>query len=71
MANKGKVTQVIGPVVDVSFNDEKAKLPNIMDALTLVRPDGTERELIFDWNDGSPESSTFKTTFLKSPQQKM
>ncbi|MEP5610635.1 MAG: F0F1 ATP synthase subunit beta [Cyclobacteriaceae bacterium] len=41
MANKGKVTQVIGPVVDVSFSAEDAKLPNIMDALTLTKPDGT------------------------------
>ncbi len=41
MANKGKVTQVIGPVVDVSFNAEDAKLPHIMDALKVVRPDGT------------------------------
>ncbi|MEQ9231104.1 MAG: F0F1 ATP synthase subunit beta [Cyclobacteriaceae bacterium] len=41
MANKGKVTQIIGPVVDVSFNAEGAKLPRIMDALKAVRPDGT------------------------------
>lgn len=41
MANKGKVTQVIGPVVDVSFSAEDAKLPNILDALTLTKPDGT------------------------------
>ena len=40
MANKGKVTQVIGPVVDVSFNAEGAKLPSILDALKVVRPDG-------------------------------
>jgi F-type H+-transporting ATPase subunit beta len=41
MANKGKVTQVIGPVVDVSFSAEDAQLPNIMDSLKLVKPDGT------------------------------
>ncbi|MFY0607292.1 MAG: F0F1 ATP synthase subunit beta [Cyclobacteriaceae bacterium] len=40
MANKGKITQIIGPVVDVSFGAEGAKLPNIMDALTITRPDG-------------------------------
>jgi F-type H+-transporting ATPase subunit beta len=40
MANKGKITQIIGPVVDVSFNAQEAKLPNIMDALKVVRPDG-------------------------------
>ncbi len=42
MANKGKITQVIGPVVDVSFNSEDAKLPRIYDALKVVKGDGTE-----------------------------
>ncbi len=42
MANTGKVTQVIGPVVDVSFSAEGSKLPNIMDALKVTRPDGAE-----------------------------
>lgn len=42
MANTGKVTQIIGPVVDVSFSAEGSKLPRIMDALKVVRPDGTE-----------------------------
>ena len=42
MANTGKVVQVIGPVVDVSFDAEGAKLPNILDALTIDRPDGTK-----------------------------
>ncbi len=41
MANKGKITQVIGPVVDVSFNTEDAKLPRIYDALQVVKEDGT------------------------------
>jgi F-type H+-transporting ATPase subunit beta len=41
MANIGKITQVIGPVVDVSFEGEGAKLPNILDALTLRKADGT------------------------------
>ncbi len=40
MANTGKVTQVIGPVVDVSFDQEGAQLPNILDALEVTRPDG-------------------------------
>ena len=35
----GKVVQVIGPVVDVRF--EGANLPNIYDALHVVRPDGS------------------------------
>jgi F-type H+-transporting ATPase subunit beta len=40
MANLGKVTQVIGPVVDVSFDDKDSKLPNILDALVVTREDG-------------------------------
>ena len=39
MANIGKVTQVIGPVVDVSF-EETGNIPNIYDALKVTRPDG-------------------------------
>ncbi len=42
MANKGKITQIIGPVVDVSFNADDAFLPKILNALKVVRPDGTE-----------------------------
>ncbi|MEM7548902.1 MAG: F0F1 ATP synthase subunit beta [Bacteroidota bacterium] len=40
--NIGKVTQVIGPVVDVAFDDEGAILPNILDALRVTKSDGTE-----------------------------
>ncbi|MEQ6121323.1 F0F1 ATP synthase subunit beta [Reichenbachiella sp. MALMAid0571] len=40
MANIGKITQVIGPVVDVSFESEGSKIPDILDALFVVRPDG-------------------------------
>ena len=39
---KGKITQVIGPVIDVSFNQEGVKLPNILEALEVKRPDGTK-----------------------------
>ncbi|MDX2196176.1 MAG: F0F1 ATP synthase subunit beta [Cytophagales bacterium] len=39
--NIGKVTQVIGPVVDVSF-EATGKLPKILDALEVPRPDGTK-----------------------------
>ena len=38
MANQGKITQIIGPVVDVRF---EGKLPKILDALTIKREDGT------------------------------
>ena len=40
MANIGKVTQVIGPVVDVSFDTEGAKLPNILDSLEVTKENG-------------------------------
>ena len=35
--NTGKVLQVIGPVVDVSFDQEGTELPSIHDALEIVR----------------------------------
>jgi len=40
MANTGKVKQVIGPVVDVSFAGEGSKLPEILNALEITRPSG-------------------------------
>ena len=40
MANNGKVSQVIGPVVDVSFEDNET-LPNILDSLEVTKHDGT------------------------------
>ncbi len=40
MANKGKIAQVIGPVVDVSFEAEGATVPDILDALEVVKPNG-------------------------------
>ena len=39
MSKKGKVAQVIGPVVDVSF-EELSDIPKIYDALEVIRPDG-------------------------------
>src|SRR5580698_7071938 len=38
MANVGKIKQIIGPVVDVSF--EGSKLPQIMSALEVTRDNG-------------------------------
>ncbi|HEX9958602.1 MAG TPA: F0F1 ATP synthase subunit beta, partial [Fibrella sp.] len=38
--NTGKITQVIGPVVDVSFEAEGSRIPAILDALKVTRPDG-------------------------------
>ncbi len=36
----GKIAQVIGPVIDVSFDQNDGKLPNILDALVVTRPNG-------------------------------
>jgi len=36
--NKGKIVQIIGPVIDVRFGE--GTLPNILDALEVTRPDG-------------------------------
>ena len=40
MSTKGKIVQLIGPVVDVRF-DSDGSLPDILDALEVTRPDGT------------------------------
>src|SRR5579872_1555385 len=41
MANYGKITQVIGPVVDVAFDEPGSTLPNILDSLEVTKGDGT------------------------------
>jgi F-type H+/Na+-transporting ATPase subunit beta len=38
--NKGKIIQIIGPVVDVRFNANGGELPNILDALTVTKSTG-------------------------------
>src|SRR5580704_1935985 len=38
LRSKGKIVQIIGPVIDVRF--EGTSLPNILDALEVTRPDG-------------------------------
>ena len=38
--SKGTITQIIGPVVDVYFENGEANLPKIHDALEVVRPNG-------------------------------
>jgi len=40
MANIGQIKQIIGPVIDVSFTAEDAKLPEILNALTIQRENG-------------------------------
>ena len=37
--NIGKITQVIGPVVDVSFEDS-GRIPAILDALEVIKANG-------------------------------
>lgn len=41
MANIGRIKQIIGAVVDVEFGGAGSKLPEILNALELKRPDGT------------------------------
>ncbi len=36
----GKVAQIIGPVLDISFDNSNGELPKILDALEVTRPDG-------------------------------
>ncbi|NQU84131.1 MAG: F0F1 ATP synthase subunit beta [Mariniphaga sp.] len=40
--NIGKVLQIIGPVVDVSFDTEGSELPVIYDALEIIRANGAK-----------------------------
>ncbi|MDE6225602.1 MAG: F0F1 ATP synthase subunit beta, partial [Muribaculaceae bacterium] len=40
--NFGKISQVIGPVVDVAFEGEGNILPPIFTALKVNRPDGSQ-----------------------------
>ena len=38
--NTGKVSQIIGPVVDVTFDNEAIVLPDIYDSLEITRENG-------------------------------
>jgi F-type H+/Na+-transporting ATPase subunit beta len=40
MKNIGQIKQIIGAVVDVSFSGEGSKLPEILSALEVTRPNG-------------------------------
>ena len=76
MANIGKITQIIGPVVDVSFEGEGASLPNILDALEIDRPgttpivmevqqhigEDTVRAIAMDSTDGLVRGMSAKNT---------
>ncbi|MGQ3089232.1 MAG: F0F1 ATP synthase subunit beta, partial [Flavobacterium sp.] len=39
---KGKVAQIIGPVVDVVFSSQDAELPKIYDSLEIIKKDGSK-----------------------------
>jgi F-type H+/Na+-transporting ATPase subunit beta len=41
MANIGRIKQIIGAVVDVDFSGPNSKLPEILNALEITRPDGS------------------------------
>lgn len=55
MANIGRIKQIIGPVVDVSFSGEGSKLPKILNGLKITKEDGTE--LIFETQQHLGEDS--------------
>lgn len=40
MSNIGKIVQIIGPVVDISFEGSNAKLPKIYNAIHVTKEDG-------------------------------
>ena len=42
MANIGRINQIIGPVVDVSFSGADSQLPEILNALVVKRENGEE-----------------------------
>src|SRR5687767_5135299 len=42
MANKGKIKQIIGAVIDVGFEEEGSQLPEILNALEITREDGSK-----------------------------
>jgi F-type H+-transporting ATPase subunit beta len=51
----GNVSQVIGPVVDVSFDTANTTLPNIYDSLEIQKKDGSllVLEVIPHWRGSS------------------
>jgi len=40
--NTGKVSQIIGPVIDVVFDNDENELPNIYDSLEITRKNGSK-----------------------------
>jgi F-type H+-transporting ATPase subunit beta len=55
MANIGRIKQIIGPVVDVSFSEEGSTLPKILNGLKITKEDGTT--LVFETQQHLGEDS--------------
>ncbi|HCC71336.1 MAG TPA: F0F1 ATP synthase subunit beta [Bacteroidales bacterium] len=53
--NVGVISQIIGPVVDVTFDREGSELPNIYDALEVKRDDGSG--LVIECQQGIGENT--------------
>ncbi len=74
--NEGKIVQIIGPVIDVSFENSESSLPNIYDALEVIKKDGskiilecqqhigedTVRAIAMDSSEGLSRGLTVKST---------
>ncbi len=74
--NTGKIVQIIGPVVDVCFNQGEDMLPKIYDAMEIIRPgntsliiecqqhigENTVRAIAMDSTDGLKRGMDVKTT---------
>ena len=60
MSNKGNVTAVIGPVVDVSF--EENSLPEILNALEIKKDDGSTLVLEVQQHLGEDRVRTISMT---------
>ena len=55
MANIGRIKQIIGPVVDVSFSEEGSALPKILNGLKITKEDGST--LVFETQQHLGEDS--------------
>jgi F-type H+-transporting ATPase subunit beta len=55
MANIGRIKQIIGPVVDVSFAEEGSALPKILNGLKITKEDGSV--LVFETQQHLGEDS--------------
>ena len=61
--NQGKISQIIGPVVDVIFEESKNNLPKIYDALEVIKENG--EKLILECEQHIGENSWYHEATLK------